>query len=278
MLEPFDQPLRRERAAHELGPRGQQHIGRRSAPHRGEAVAAHHDEIAVWLARIPERVGRDRMKVGRRGHARDRGGQRLSPGFVMLADHAVGGGDRGVRGDQLEARAVLAELVDRGGVQLTREEQVGERDRQNSAQLLHVRARLASRLGEHRGEAAQTVEGRTLRGGQRCLDRLRRLAGQRLELRDALVVGLIGARAVVQIDEAEHRVATQQWQPERGLHLVAADERAVDLRGRIARHEALAGDRQPDGRAIVVDAEVGGHLALGRVAVIARELLGHVGQ
>ncbi len=245
VLEPFDQPLRRERAADQLGPRGQQHVSGRSSTHRSEAVAAHHHEVAVRLAGIAERIGGDRVKVGRRGHARDRGGQRLRPGFVVLADHAVRGGDRGVRGDQLEACAVLAELVDRGGVQLTREEQVGERDRQHAAQLLHIRARLARRLGEHRGEAAQAVEGRALCGGERCLDRLRRLAGQRLELRDALVVGLIGARAVVQIDEAEHGVATQQRQPERGLHLVAADERAVDLRGRIARHEALAAGTLP---------------------------------
>jgi len=73
-------------------------------------------------------------------------------------------------------------------------------------------------------------------------------------------------------------VGGAQRQPERRLDLVAPDERAVDLRRRVKRHEPLTGDGEPHRRAVLVHAKLIGHLALERVARITGELLAHVGQ
>ena len=79
------------------------------------------------------------MQVGLRGGGADRAVDRGFPrdrGLVPVdADRS---GDPQVRGDELEVRALVAELIDRGAVEVARHQQVGERDRQQAPQLLGV--------------------------------------------------------------------------------------------------------------------------------------------
>ncbi len=180
--------------------------------------------------------------------------------------------------DEVKARPVWRELVDRGRVQLARQEQVNQRDREHPPQLLEVGARVARGLAQERGEPADAVERRPLGGGQRGFDCPRRGFRDPLKLLDAGIVGLAGACAVVEVDEAEEPVARHQRQADGRLHLVAADEGAVDLGGGVPRDQSLPRHRQPDGGSVVVHAQHLGGLALGGVARVAGQLLAHVGQ
>ena len=86
------------------------------------------------------------------------------------------------------------------------------------------------------------------------------------------------ALAVIQVYEAEQTVARQQREPDGRLHLIAPHERAVDLRRSVPGDQLLSRDRQPDGRAIVMDREVVRDFALAEVGHVTRQLLTHVGQ
>jgi len=64
VLEVRDESLTRERAADQLRSSFEHQVRRWCAPHRREPVAAEHDQVAVGLLCIAERVGRDRVKLG----------------------------------------------------------------------------------------------------------------------------------------------------------------------------------------------------------------------
>ena len=276
MLETVDEALVGQRSADQLRAPAQQHVGRRRTAHRRDPVAAEDHEITVRLARAAQRGHCHRVQVGWGRHERDRGAERRLPRVVIAALHAHRRGHRRVRRDELEARAVRRELVDGRGVELAREQQVGKRDGQDSAQLLHVGLLVAGRLGQKRGQPAKTIQRGAARRRERRLDRLARGGGHAQQLRDARVVGRLVALAVVEVDEAQQPVVGFDRQADRRLHLVPADERAVDLRRSVAGHERPAGDREPDCRSVVVDAEVVRDLAVARVVGVPAELLGHI--
>src|SRR6266581_831839 len=97
-------------------------------------------------------------------------------------------------------------------------------------------------------------------------------------IKPAAVVGRLLLVPVVEVDEAEQAVADEQGKADRRLDLVAADEGGVDLRRGVAGDQALACDREPHGRAVLVHAQLLGDLALLLVGQVAGELLVHVGQ
>ena len=202
----------------------------------------------------------------------------LPRGGGVAAFHARGRRNAEVGGDELQVRALLAELIDRRPVQVARHEQVGERDRQQPAQLFGVGARVAHGRGEQRGQPGQAVQRRPLRALERGLDQARRGPGSALELLEPVVVRGALFRPVVQVDQAEKPVPVQQRQADGRLHLVAADESRVDLRRRVAGDQALPGHGQPHRRTVLVDAELVRDFALALGGEIARELLVHVGQ
>ena len=279
VLEVGDQALCGERAADQLRAGSQHLVGRRRAPHRGEAVAAQHDEVAVWLLRLAQRIRRDGVQVGFGGGRGDRRLDRRNPrDSTVAAVHAHRGGDAQVRGDQLEVRAMMPELVDGRAVQVARHEQVGQRDGQQATQLLGVRPRVADRRGEQRGQARQPIEGGALGCFEGVLDEGRSGRSPAFQLPQPVVVGRLLSRAVVEVDEPEQPVARQQREADGGLDLIAADEGGVDLGRRVASHQALSGDREPDRRPVLVHAELVLDLALALVGQVARELLVHVGQ
>ena len=215
------------------------------------------------LVRLAERVAGDRMQVRLGGRLVERLVQGRFPGgrSVDSVDPRRRR-DPQVRRDQLEVGPLVPELVDGRAVEVARHQQVGKGDRQEPTQLLGVGPRVADGRRQQRGQAREAVQRRSLGALERALDERRRRRGAPLELSQATVVRGALPIAVVQVDQAEQPVADQQWQAKRRLDLVAADEGGVDLRRRIARDQALACDGKPDGRSVLVDAELVRHLAL----------------
>ena len=171
-----------------------------------------------------------------------------------------------------------AELVDGRSVEVARHEHVRERDREQAAHLLDVGPCRADRRGQERGQPAQALERSALGNGEDGLDRGGRRRRLRLERGEPLGIGGVRAVPVVQVHESQQPVACEQRKPDRRLDLVAPDKRAVDLQWSIHRDQVLPSHGQPHGRAVVMDAQLVGHLALARVAEIAGHLLAHVGQ
>ena len=263
VLEVGDEPLRGERAADELRPRPQHLVGRWGAPHGGQGVAAHEEEVAVRLVRLAEGVGGDGVEVGLRGGVANGLAERRLP-----RDHRVGAvhprrrGDAKVRGHELEMGALVPELIDRRAVEIARHQEVGEGDGEQTAQLLGVGAGVAHRRRQQRGQPGKAVERRALGVLQRALDEGGSRGRAALELAQAAVVRRLLPVPVVEVDQAQQPVAGLQREAERGLDLVAADERGVDLRGGVTGDQALARDGQPDGRPVLVHGQLVRHLAL----------------
>ena len=231
------------------------------------------------LVLLSERMAGDRVQVGLGGRLPDRLLERLLPwGGRVAAVDAGGRGDAQVGGDELEVRALVAELVDRRAVQVARHQQVCKRDGEQPAQLLGVGPRVADGRGQQRREPGQPVERGSLGAFQRVLDQPGRRGRAALQLAEAAVVRRLLLVPVVQVDQAEQPVAREQGQAERRLDLVAPDEGRVDLRGRIASDQALARHRQPDRGSVLVHPQLVRDLALLLVGEVAGELLVHVGQ
>ena len=109
----------------------------------------------------PEREGGDGVEVGRRHGRRDNLEQARLPAIV-----GTSGGDpnrrrrRRLGGDQVEPGAVPGELVDDGAVEVARHQQIGERDREQPAQLLRIAS--LGRRGEQARDPGDALQRRTL--------------------------------------------------------------------------------------------------------------------
>src|SRR6266516_7722758 len=97
------------------------------APDGGEAVAAHHDQVAMRLVGLTERVRGHWVQVGfGRGLADGLAEGGLPRGRWVAPLDAHRSGNAEVRGDKLEVRALVTELVDGRAVQVARHQQVSE--------------------------------------------------------------------------------------------------------------------------------------------------------
>ena len=98
------------------------------------------------LSGLAEGVGGDGVEVRLRGGLADCLCDRaLPPDRGVGAVDARRSCDAQVRGDELEVRALVGELIDRRAVEVARHQQVGERDREQPAQLLGVGPGVAHR-------------------------------------------------------------------------------------------------------------------------------------
>ena len=279
VLEAGDEQPARKGRADQVGARLQEEVCRRRPAHGRQRIPAEHDKKSVRLIGAAKRVGRHDMELGGGGSGSDRFGQLRFPGGRHIVSVNAWRRRHGrMRCDELQAHALCGELVDRRGVEIAGEEQVRERDRQEPSKLLGVGLRVSDRSGQERCQAPEALECRALCIGEDSLDDRRRGFGAALQLCKHRLVRHALAGAVVQVHEPKQPVAGQQRQPDRRLHLVAADERAVDLGGRVPCDKLLPGDGQPDRRPVVMDPDLVGDLALLLVAKVTMELLAHISQ
>ncbi len=103
------------------------------------------------------------MELGGRGPGRDGFAQQRFPRrrHVVAVD-ARRRRHRRMRRDQLEAHALGRELVDRGGIEIAGEEQVRERDREESPQLFGIGLGVADGSSQERGQPPEALERRPL--------------------------------------------------------------------------------------------------------------------
>ncbi len=228
----------------------------------------------------------DRVEVGRRHRAAHRLQQLRLPVARVSLDADPGGRRRGrLGGDQFEPGPVAGQLVDDGAVQGARQQELGKGNREEPPHLLRVAAlRWGTEQARQAGDPLQRrqlgrLEGRGDGGGRHHRPPFELgevLLGWRPRP-GGLPPGAL-LLAVVEVDDAEQPLAREQGEPDRRHDLVAADEGAVDLGPGVGRDQRPAGDRQPDGRAVLLNAELVGNLALRGVGEVAAELLVHVGQ
>ena len=279
VLEAGDEQPACQGGANQVRARLQEEVCRRRPAHGRQRIPAEHDKKSVRLIGAAKRVGRHDMELGGGGPGCHCFAQQRFPGRRHIVPVDAWRRRHGrMRCDELQAHALCGELVDRRGVEIAGEEQVRERDRQEPSKLLGVGLRVSDRSGQERCQAPEALECRALCIGEDSLDDRRRSVAPALKLREHRLVGHALTGAVVQVHEPEQAVAGQQRQPDRRLHLVAADERAVDLGGRVPCDKLLPGDGQPDRRPVVMDPDLVGDLALLLVAKVTMELLAHISQ
>src|SRR5258708_31697938 len=103
-----------------------------------------------------------------------------------------------MRGDELQAGALRTKLVNGSRVQIARQEQLRECDREQAPELFDVCPLVFRRRGQERGQAADAVEGGALGRGEDCRDCRRRARSASLELREPWAVGRLVAPAIVE--------------------------------------------------------------------------------
>ena len=164
VLEAGDEQPARKGRADQVRARLQEEVCRRRPAHGRQRIPAEHDEKSVRLVGAAERVGRDHVEFSCRGPRRDRFAQQRFPRRRrIVAIDARRRRHRRMRRDQLQAHALGRELVDRRGVEIAGEEQVGERDRQESPQLFGVGLGVTDGAGQERCQPPEPFEGRQQR-------------------------------------------------------------------------------------------------------------------